>query len=52
MGVFATNFPIIGAGVKVLNSRHYGDQYVLINVAIPTYVTLLLVLLFFVAILN
>jgi molecular chaperone DnaJ len=28
-----------GKGVKVLNSRHYGDQYVLINVAIPTNIT-------------
>ncbi|XP_024361833.1 uncharacterized protein [Physcomitrium patens] len=28
-----------GKGVKVLNSRHYGDQYVLINVTIPTNIT-------------
>uniref|UniRef100_A0A7I4C5Q5 Uncharacterized protein n=1 Tax=Physcomitrium patens TaxID=3218 RepID=A0A7I4C5Q5_PHYPA len=26
-------------GVKVLNSRHHGDQYVLINVTIPTNIT-------------
>ena len=30
---------LIWAGVKLLNSRHYGDQYVLINVTIPQYVT-------------
>lgn len=28
-----------GKGVKVLNSRHYGDQYVLINVTLPQNIT-------------